>query len=296
MSQITYGLIGASLKHSLSVVIHSAVFKRLGIDAQYQTFELPEQDLGKFLSGCFVNSIRGLNVTIPYKEAVMKFMTKSDHGFAAATGAVNTIKVDEKVLTGYNTDGDGFIDALNRIESKTKGEKFKFKGRTCVVLGAGGAAKAVSFALASSNVGYIGIYDIDRVRTESLTSKLKAKFSRLNCEGLDTDKQLEKIRTSDILVNATPVGMKPGDPQLVKEDLLHKDLFVFDCVYNPSGRVMTALVETARQRGARAYDGLWMLICQAVASEKIWRGAEIPQQGVFEIMAEALTEKGYQLC
>ena len=298
MNQATFGLMGASLKHTLSPIIHNAVFKKFQIDAQYRIFELEKEQVGKFLSRSFTDSIRGVNVTVPYKELVMQFLTKLDEkaGGVSGIGAVNTIKIEEKGLIGYNTDGDGFIDALNTIQAQAKNEQVNFKDKICVILGAGGAAKAVCFALASHAVKHLFIYDIDKLKAQQLASRIKAKFLRTSCEALQEEEQLGKIKESDILVNATPVGMKATDAQIVNEDFLHKDLFVFDCVYNPSGRKTTLLVETARERGARAFDGLWMLICQAIRSQKIWLGKQIPDEGVFEIMSEALKKEGFCLC
>ncbi len=298
MKQMTFGLIGASLKHSFSSDIHNAVFKKLGIKAQYKIFELENKQLKSFLSSAFANSINGLNVTIPYKEKVIPFLTRLDANTPSAltVGAVNTIKVEEKQLIGYNTDGAGFINALNRIERKERAKPFDFRHKVCVLLGAGGAAKAVGFALATEGIAGLHIYDIDYRKSEDLVAEIKSKFPKSAPIALKQRSELEVIRDSQILVNATPIGMKAQDQLIVNEDFLHENLFVFDCVYNPGGRRMTVLVEAARKKGLRAFDGLWMLICQAIRSQKIWFGRAILEDEIFDIMAGALNEKGYSLC
>ncbi|MBU2540595.1 MAG: shikimate dehydrogenase [Candidatus Omnitrophica bacterium] len=298
MAQSIFGLIGTSLKHSFSPDIHNAVFKKLAINARYRIFELEEEQLKSFLSSAFAKSIRGLNVTIPYKEKVIPFLTRLDADTPSAftIGAVNTIKVEERGLTGYNTDGGGFIDALNRIERRENHRPFDFKSKLCVILGAGGAAKAVAFALAAQNVGGLYIYDIDHPKSKKLAAEIGSKFPKSFPQALESKEQLEAIEDSQILVNATPIGMKATDAPVVNEDFLHKDLFVFDCVYNPKGRQRTILVEEARKKGLRAFDGLWMLICQAIRSQKIWLGRKILEDEIFRIMAGALEERGHPLC
>lgn len=278
------GVIGFPVRHSLSPVMHNAVFKCLGINATYKSFEIKPEALKKFVLALKRNHIFGLNVTIPHKESVIPYLAsvRDMPGLAQSIGAVNTIKMDGGRPIGYNTDGQGFIRALRSLG-------FDFKDKKVALIGAGGAAKAVAFNMAEEKVSLIYIHDMDSVRCEELVKKLKNKFPRQikfagSIEALNIPK-------CDILVNATPVGMH-DDRLLVPLEYLHKELFVYDLVYNPKGRKTTRLIAEAKKKSLKAHDGIWMLVFQGAIASKIWF-PEIDEKEIASIMFEALRKEGF---
>ena len=279
-----FGVIGFPVGHSLSPIMHNAVFKRLGVNAVYKAFEVKPEGLKKFIRGLRSNDIYGLNVTIPHKETVIPFLfeVRDTLGLAHSIGAVNTIKIENGKSIGFNTDGQGFIRALKSLG-------FDFKDKKVALLGAGGAAKAVAFNMAEKEVTLISIYDADLNRAEDLVKKLKNKFS-LQVRAAQNIAKLN-IGKCDILVNATPVGMK-DDWTLVEPEYLHRDLFVYDLVYNPRGRKTTRLVAEAKSKGLKAHDGLWMLVFQGAIASKIWF-PEFDEKEIASIMFEALRREGF---
>ncbi|MFH1413340.1 MAG: shikimate dehydrogenase [Candidatus Omnitrophota bacterium] len=264
-----YGLIGKPVKHSLSPLIHNAAFKALKIDAEYRLFELEADKLEHFLYNMGENKIFGVNVTVPYKEKVIPILDKiSDE--AKTIGAVNTIKLNQGSLEGFNTDGEGFLRDL------TENLKFNPEGKGIAVIGAGGAARAVCVYLSKAHVKRISIYDIDAKRRDILVDHLKTNFRDLKITSADSTQGLD-IKRSDLLINATPIGMKESDPCLVDENLLHNNIFVYDLIYNP---VETKLIKSAKHRGARASGGLGMLLCQGALSFEIWRERPAPMEAM----------------
>lgn len=273
-----YGLVGYPVRHSLSPLMHNVAFKALGINAEYRLFEINPEQVEEFLNLNHLsqNNISGLNVTIPYKEKIIPFLDSlSDE--TKLIGAVNTIKVSGDRLEGFNTDGQGFLKHL------TEGLGFNPKGKIIAIIGAGGAARAVSVYLSKTQPKRIAIYDIDKTKTLALISHLKKNFKDVEFIPTDSIEEL-KIENSDLLVNATPVGMKETDPSLVEEKSIHKDLWVYDLIYNPGE---TKLLKISRLKGARTSNGLGMLLYQGAYAFELWTGQKAP----IEIMRKALTEE-----
>jgi len=268
----TYGLIGYPVSHSLSPLMHNAAFKALGIDAEYKLFPLKEDELETFLKSFKANNIHGINVTVPYKEKVIPFLNKISHE-AQLIGAVNTIKLTPEGLEGFNTDGAGFLTHLEDFE-------FDVEGKNIVILGAGGASRAVGVYLAKTKPRKITIFDIDKIKLGALVNHLKDNFKNVeileseSIEGLD-------IKNCDLLINATPIGMKDSDPVIVDFGSLHKKMFVYDLIYNPSE---TKLLKLAKENGAKTANGLGMLLHQGILAFEIWTAQEAP----VEIMRNAL--------
>ncbi len=292
-----YGIIGYPIKHTLSPAMHKAAFGELGIDAQYRPFELEPVGLEGFLGGDIVVSdtkgqsisakdIAGFNITIPHKVAAFRFFIKNKTVKPEAqvfiAGAVNTVKRSGSHLYCYNTDIDGFIMSLQQDL------KFCAKGKTAFVFGSGGAGRAVVAGLASQEIDAkkIYLYDINKEATESAKRHFfscRAHFEDINrLEFIPAGQIKEKINESDLLVNASFLGMKEGDGSLVDKGLLHKGLSVYDVVYNRK----TRLVEDAQARGLRAINGLGMLLYQGVVSFEIWTGRRAP----IDAMRKALTK------
>jgi shikimate dehydrogenase len=271
-----YGLIGYPVKHSLSPYMHNAAFKALGINAEYKLFEKRPEELGYFLHSLSKENIYGLNVTIPYKEVVLKYLQwKSPE--VKFTDAVNVIIVkDKNYLEGWNTDGIGFHRHL------TMDLKFNPLGKSVVVLGAGGAAKAIINQLARHRAKNITIYDIDNDKSLNLTAKINKEFPKCNAIASDSIEKLA-LKNADLLINATPIGMKGDDPCLVDPDSLHPSLLVYDLIYNPPE---TKILKLAKQKGAPISNGLGMLLYQGVRSFELWTGQKAP----VEVMRKALRE------
>ncbi|MEM2913318.1 MAG: shikimate dehydrogenase [Candidatus Bathyarchaeia archaeon] len=276
-------LIGDPVEHSLSPMIQNAAFKHLSLDYVYVAFNVRADRLKDAVSGIRALNMHGLNVTMPHKIAIIKYLDGLDET-ASRVGSVNTILNSDGRLIGYTTDGLGALNALKSADADPSGKKV-------VILGAGGSSRAVSFTLAE-----IASELVILNRTFERAKDLKNALCRVLGEGLRikaaplTDEYLKKeLEDADILINATSVGMKPkSDDTPVKQDYLRKDLVVFDLVYEP---LETRLLREARLAGAKVIDGLSMLIHQGAASFKIWTGMEAP----VEIMMDAALKRIKQL-
>ncbi len=270
---IIYGVLGYPAKHSLSPRMHNAAFEYLKIRASYKIFEIPPSELKLFMSSLGRRGIKGFNVTIPYKQTVVSFMKKITPE-ALMIGAVNTVEVTKTGLKGYNTDGEGFISHLKEDLG------FDPKGRKIAVLGAGGASRAVCVYLAKCAPARIAVFNRDRSKTISLMHALNVHGSCSELTAADSIKEL-KIGDADLLVNTTSVGMNPGDPSPVPQELLHKDLLVYDIVYS---KHQTKLLSESREKGCRVSNGLGMLLYQGMLSFGIWTGRKAPKK----VMNDAL--------
>jgi shikimate dehydrogenase len=275
--KIVYGVLGYPVKHSLSPAMHNAAFAHLKINAEYRLFEVKPQELDPFLSSLVQGEkdIRGLNVTVPYKEKVLEFVKlKPDSLYLKKLGAVNTIVSEEGTYCGYNTDIFGFLQHLK--------EHIEPKEKRVAILGAGGACRAVSFALALAKAKEIAIFDIDAGKAAKVIMMLKGLFPALPVSQASNLEALA-IEDKDILINATPVGLKESEPSPVKEEFLHQGLLVYDLIYNPQE---TKLLALARKKGARTANGLGMLLYQGALSFKLFTGQDAP----LEVMRKALKE------
>jgi shikimate dehydrogenase len=258
-----YGLIGYPVKHSFSPSMHNAAFRALGIDAEYGLFELKPNQIAAFFSSLTEKHIYGFNVTVPYKEQVFDFLNNLSHG-ARFTGAVNVVTRDEDgTLTGWNTDGLGFHYHLTRELG------FNLEGKKVVLLGAGGAAKAVADQLANGGALKIEIYDIEQDKSEKLTEKINKHYQQERGVNAVTVSEIDdlQIEAADLLINATPVGLKPTDSCLVPQKRLHSNLLVYDLIYNPHH---TPLLKAAKDKGAKVSNGLGMLFWQGCLSFSKW--------------------------
>lgn len=270
-----YGLIGYPVKHSLSHFMHNAAFQALKINAEYNLFELRPPDLESFLKSILQRNIHGLNVTIPYKEKTISFLDAiSDE--AKLVGAINTIKVSDNKLEGFNTDGEGFLRHL--IDDL----RFDPEDKEIAILGAGGAAKAIAVYLSKNKPKRIAIYDMDETKAVSLVNQLKKFFANIEFQSAHSITELN-IGDSDLLINATPIGMKETDLCLIEGRFIHRGMLVYDLVYNPPE---TKLLKMAKERSAKVSNGLGMLLYQGARSFELWTGKSAP----IDIMRQALEE------
>ncbi|MEJ2671711.1 MAG: shikimate dehydrogenase [Deltaproteobacteria bacterium] len=255
-----YGILGRPVSHSLSPVMHNAAFRHLGINAVYVAF--PVTDLPQAVAGLRGLAIGGVSVTIPFKEEIIPLIDALDPQ-AAKIGAVNTVVNNDSRLNGYNTDWLGAVAAL-------KG-KVGLKDRHVLILGAGGASRAIAFGIIDQG-GRVTLTDVDQARALGLVQDLGG-------EAIPPD-AVDRC-PADLLVNATPVGMAPDlDGIPIAPELLGRFEVVMDIVYKP---LTTRLLKEAAYQGAATIDGLQMLIHQATAQFELWTG----QQAPCEIMAQA---------
>lgn len=259
------GLIGNPVEHSMSPPMHNAVFDYLGLDFVYVPFNVEKNALYDSIQGARALGIKGLNVTIPHKTRVMEFLDVIDEA-AELIGAVNTIKFEEDVAIGYNTDGIGAVKALEEITS--------VNSKKVVIIGAGGAARAVAFQLILSGIESLTIINRTPEKALKLKNEIVSKVeSNVFCGNLEI---MEKeVSNADILIDTTPIGMYPhiDDEPVIRAEMMHSDLVVNDLVYNP---LETVLLKEAEKVGAKGVSGLKMLIYQGAEAFKIWTGVDAP--------------------
>ena len=274
------GVIGDPIEHTMSPAMHNAAFKNKGVDYVYLPFRVKKEELDKAIQGVRALNIRGLNVTIPHKVTVIQFLDELD-GLADKIGAVNTILNDDGVLRGYNTDATGFLQAL--LE---KG--IEPKGKNVVILGAGGASKAISFILAERGDHLVILNRLEELDwAEELAGRISQTFSK-EVEALELNRGnlAGVLGKADILVNATSVGMTPDINETpVPSDLLKPGLVVFDAVYNP---IKTRLLGEAEQAGAKTISGLGMLAWQGALAFEKWTGLKAPVELMRKELIKAL--------
>lgn len=285
MTKKIYGVLGHPAGHSLSPAMQNAAFRAAGMDAEYGVYDVAPEGLQDFLSSLSSEGISGLNVTIPHKIKAKEFVER--HGtldaFAKKLGAVNTIKVGEDgKLCGFNTDGPGFYRSL--VEDL----KFEPEGKIVLVLGSGGAATAVVMYLGNGPKKIL-ISDVDKDKTAALKRHYDGYYDKSKLAVIDPSDVAKQLGSSDLLVNATPVGMKDGDPSPIPKDILLRGLRVYDLVYN---RPATQLVKDANSMKLHAVTGLGMLLYQGAIAFEIWTGIPAPVAVMKKALKEALKANG----
>jgi len=269
-------LLGHPVGHSLSPRMHNAAFRAQGLDLVYLAFDVEPVNLPVAVAAMRALGVRGANVTVPHKEAIMPLL---DHlaPAAARVGAVNTVVNRNGRLEGYNTDLAGFSQALRLLLPEGAG------GRRCLVVGAGGAARAVVAALMEDGAARISICNRTFRRAVDLC-QAASTWGSAQCEALPWAEVGEGVEKAEIVVNATPVGLSTAVKDLaLPVDKLHSGHVLVDLVY---GRETTALVRAAQARGARAVDGKPMLVFQAAQSYLLWTGHQPPLEVMWECVQD----------
>ena len=271
------GVIGDPIEHSLSPTIHYAAFDHLKLDFVFLAFRVKAADLENAIRGMRGLGIHGLNVTMPHKSTVIGYLDEVD-STVQFLGSANTVLNKEGVLSGSNTDGVGALKAL-RENGVALSEK------KVLLLGAGGAAKAIAFSLAEE-VGELVILNRAPEKAKELAEALGRIFkNKIVGDSLSANAITKNLQDSDVLINATSVGMYPDFNQsIVAPQWLKSDLSVMDIVYNP---VETKLARDAKAAGAKVISGVEMLIYQGAASFEIWTGRSAP----IEVMRRAALDK-----
>lgn len=275
-------LIGDPIEHSLSPVMHNAAFKELHLDFVYLAFTVRKDELRNAIAGARSLQVHGLNVTMPHKIAIMKYLDEIDSA-AKSIGAINTILNAGGRLVGYITDGVGALKALNENGVSLKGKKL-------LLLGAGGAAKAIAFH-AAQEVEELKILNRTAQKAKELAEALHKKFDkRISGNSLSSANIKKELEDADILVNATSVGMHPNvDQSLVDSSWLRPNLCVMDIIYNP---LETKLAKDAKSVGAKVISGIEMLIYQGAASFEIWTNHPAPVKVMKEAVLNKLSKLG----
>lgn len=262
------GIFGYPIIHTISPAMHNAVIKALGLDMIYMPFEIKPSNLRDAVNGIKGFGMLGINITIPHKEAVMKLLDDISEE-ARLIGAVNTIVNKDGRLIGYNTDGYGYVASIK------EDCKFNPKDKIIIILGAGGAARAVLAALAKSGAKKIIIANRTLSRADNLIKTFKRKFPNTKFEAIGLEEDILRTYFQDInlLVNTTSVGMEKNEILEIPLEALPKTAIVSDIVYNP---LQTLLLKKADKLGLAAYGGLSMLIHQGAKSFKLWTGIDAP--------------------
>jgi shikimate dehydrogenase len=271
------GVIGDPIEHTLSPTIHNAAFNHLKLDFVFLAFRVKAADLENAIRGMRGLGIHGLNVTMPHKSTVIGYLDEVDPT-VKFLGSANTVLNKDGELSGFNTDGVGALKALRENGTELSEKKV-------LLLGAGGAAKAIAFSLARE-VGELVILNRAAEKAKKLAEALRRIFNKKVVGGsLSPDAIAKNLQDSDVLVNATSVGMHPNVSQsIAPPQWLRSDLTVMDIVYNP---VETKLAKDAKAAGAKVISGVEMLIYQGAASFEIWTGCLAP----IEVMRRAALNK-----
>lgn len=260
-----YGLVGKKLGHSLSPMIHNYIFKKMNIDAEYALYEI--EDGEEILKIMKEKGVEGFNITIPYKEVVMKQLDCISQE-AQKIGAVNLVQIKDGKSYGYNSDYFGIIKMFEKY-------KVNIKNKICYVLGSGGAAKSMIVALQDLEAKEIVVVTRD---VEMKRGVLKEKFKNIEVISY------EDIIGGDIIINATPLGMYPDiDSTPVDEEIIKRFDIAVDMIYNPK---LTKFLKIAKDNNLRYVNGVTMLVGQAVKSDELWEKLEIKEEVIEE------TEKG----
>jgi shikimate dehydrogenase len=274
------GLIGYPVEHSLSPAMHNAAFEACGLDYRYVLLSTPPEQLGERIRECIEQGFAGWNITVPHKQAMLPYLDEmSDE--VKATGACNTVRVEGGRLIGFNTDIAGFMRGLDEAGGIGTGSK-------AVLLGAGGAARAVAFALARA--GHRVVIATRRVeQAGELACSLRYVSREVSAAPLERSVLEKEIVDASLLMNCTPAGMWPDveSSPLPEGMRLHDSLLVYDLVYKPRP---TRLLREAAGEGCRTQDGLAMLINQGAAAFKIWTGHAAPVGIMMESCGNSLQD------
>ncbi len=270
-----YGVLGDPVEHSLSPLIHNAAFGHFRLNAAYLAFRVKPETLSLAFEGIRSLGIRGVNLTIPLKQAAIEFIDEIPEDVDKVLGAINTVVNKDGQFYGYNTDGGGFLTSLKKDLS------FDPQGKNILVLGAGGSACSVVFSLARAHADQVFIYNRTQERAQGLVDFAGPHFPETDIELLRDLEELG-LQKIDLVINTTSCGMRgnTGSPMDLK--LLKKEAAVYDLVYSP---LETPFLKSAKTLGWRAANGLGMLASQAALSFELWTGKK---EGVREVMEETL--------
>ena len=263
-------IFGWPVEHSLSPAMHNAAFQEMGLDFCYVAFPIRPEGLAAAVDGAHALGLHGMNITVPHKEAIMPLLDKVSPE-SSFIGAANTVVLHNTKLVGHNTDGRGFMRSLEE-------EGIEAKDKRVLLLGSGGASRAVAWALGEAGAG-IHIHS----RNNDTASRLVHDLS-INFKGVQLVEDLEDAAAeADIVLNATPLGLKQNDPLPIDLALIKDSQVAIDLIYKP-----TPFLEAAREKGCRALDGRGMLLWQGVLASEIWTGQVPPVETMRKVLFSTL--------
>lgn len=275
---ILYGVFGDPIRHSRSPIMLNRAFQEADINAVYAAFHVRPNELGEAVRGIRALGYRGINVTIPHKVEVMQYLDEIDEG-ARVVGAVNTIVNEEGKLIGYNTDGIGYVRSLKEETG------IDLLGKSVLVLGAGGAARGVAYALAKEGAGCIYIANRTKERALELAETISAFTKTI---GLGLDEVSNVVDEVEFVLNTTSAGMHPHTDELpMPIELLREHHLVSDLIYNPR---ITRFLREAEALGARIHGGLGMFIYQGAFAFEYWTGKPAPVAAMRQVVEQSLAE------
>ena len=275
------GIFGYPLGHSISSVFQQAAFDHLSLAVEYRAWPTPPESLAEEVNKLRGEEYLGANVTVPHKEQVFQYLDDTDI-WAKSVGAVNTIVRDGNRLRGYNTDSYGFINSLKEVGG------FDPRGKSVLIVGAGGASRAAVFGLADEGIASLTIANRTLGRAQALVEEVQGSISSARAVPMCPAGLENACGTADLIVNSTSMGMLHGDAESgtpLKAEWLPPGVLVYDMVYNPPD---TPLLKEARRAGARIVGGLPMLIYQGAAAFELWTGREAPIEVMFHAGEAAL--------
>lgn len=270
------GLLGHPVQHSQSPAMHNKAFAHMELNFAYAAFDVSPELLPEAVAGIRGLALRGVNVTIPHKVAIMPLLDEIDP-LAKRIGAVNTVVNDNGKLIGYNTDGLGYVRSL--VEETG----IRLADQTVTLIGAGGAARAVAFTLAEEQVKEIRIINRSREKAAQLAEHLRPLVPT---KAIDPHDAMAAIADSTLLINTTSIGMYPHVEEMpVPAQWLQPGLTVSDLIYNP---LETKLLQTARNLGAKSHSGVGMFINQGALAFELWTGVQAPSDLMRETVLKQL--------
>ena len=281
------GLIGHPIRHSYSPFIQNFALDLMNLDYVYLPFDVPVENLKNAVSAVLALGMKGLNVTLPHKEKIIKHLDELSEE-ASIIGAVNTIVNDHGKLIGYNTDAFGIIETLNQFKDKITGSKVS-------IIGAGGSARAVIYTLLRHfKPDEINIINRTQQRADTLMNdfSVKMRYDCFHTFELFPPDNIEILSSSKLIVNTTTIGMYPDVEDTVTdlEESFNEDQIVFDLIYNPK---KTRLLQLAESQGAKIVGGLKMLISQAAKSFELWTGMEMPSAEISKKLENYILKNSY---
>jgi shikimate dehydrogenase len=272
-------VLGHPIGHTLSPVMHNASMQELDFDGIYLALDVHPDQLMDVLPSMAKMGFAGVNLTVPHKEIAFHGLNTLDDS-AKLLGAANTVQFTEEGMIGHNTDGYGFLKALEEAFGKTVKEDAIF------VLGCGGAGRAVALMAAKEGAKSLVLADIDAERVQRLEDEIKSLAPAVEItQALDDKTKIERCRECDLVVQASPVGMKKEDPSLLPHEAFHAGQRAFDLIYMYPE---TAILTTARQAGAQIANGLGMLLHQGARAFEIWTGVEPSVPAMRSALEEAV--------
>ncbi|MBF0275956.1 MAG: shikimate dehydrogenase [Nitrospinae bacterium] len=271
-------VIGDPISHSLSPIIHNTAIQHLNLPYYYSALHVKKEELGNLCRSLFNSNYKGINVTVPHKVEIIKYIDELD-SFAETVGAVNTILVQENgKLKGFNTDGDGFLNSIEYYFNE------KATNKNIVFLGAGGAVRGVVHRTVLEKPTKIFIANRNLEKAEIICDEVRENgFKSIESCAINNKDLQEHCCNADWIINGTSLGLKENDSEVIPEDYFSAKHRVIDMIYNPPE---TPFLLSAKNRGAKTLNGLGMLVFQAAKAFKIWTSHQMPTEEVMKALSE----------